>query len=223
MKLSIIIPVFNESVQIIQCLTALQSLREQGHEIIVVDGGSYDDTLSLASPLSDILIKSKKSRAIQMNAGAAKATGECFLFLHVDTFLPANVAELFFQIDNCKNLWGRFDIKLSGDNFLFRVIEKCMNVRSRLTGIMTGDQVLFISRELFSEAGGFPEIALMEDITISKKLLELAKPVCFREKVVSSSRRWEKNGIIKTIFKMWLLRLLYFFDFDTNKLARMYL
>lgn len=222
MKLSIIIPVFNESVRITQCLIALQSLREQGHEIVVVDGGSDDDTLSLASPLSDILIKTKKSRAIQMNTGAAQATGECLLFLHVDTFLPANVAELFFQIDNCKKLWGRFDIKLSGTNFLFRIIETCMNVRSRLTGIMTGDQVLFISRELFSEVGGFPEIALMEDITISKKLLDLAKPVCLKEKVLSSSRRWEKNGIIKTVFKMWLLRLLYFFNFDINKLARMY-
>ena len=220
LKLSIIVPVYNESGQIEQCLKKLQLLRQQGHEVIVVDGGSDDDTLSLATPLCDIATQSKKARATQMNAGAAEATGDYLLFLHVDTVLPDNVSKLFLQLN--KDKWGRFDISLSGNHFMFRIIEKCMNIRSRISGIATGDQVLFIDKALFLKVNGFPEIALMEDIAISKTLLKIAKPVCLKEKVVSSSRRWEKHGIIKTIIKMWLLRLLYFFDFDTNKLARMY-
>ena len=220
LKLSIIVPVYNESGQIEQCLKKLQLLRQQGHEVIVVDGGSDDDTLSLATPLCDIATQSIKARATQMNAGAAEATGDYLLFLHVDTVLPDNVSKLFLQLN--KDKWGRFDISLSGNHFMFRIIETCMNIRSRISGIATGDQVLFIDKALFLKVNGFPEIALMEDIAISKTLLKIAKPVCLKEKVVSSSRRWEKHGIIKTIIKMWLLRLLYFFDFDTNKLARMY-
>ena len=220
MKLSIIIPVYNESNQIKQCLDNLQSLRQQGHELIVVDGGSNDDTFSLAESLSDIAITSEKSRSIQMNAGAKKAKGDYLLFLHVDTMLPQNIAELFSNID--KGLWGRFDISLSGNNIMFRIIEKCMNSRSRLTGIATGDQVIFVDTTLFRKVGGFPDIALMEDIAISKILSKISKPICLKEKVVSSSRRWEKHGIFKTILKMWLFRLLYFFNYDPNRLARMY-
>jgi rSAM/selenodomain-associated transferase 2 len=219
-KLSFIIPVYNESSQIKQCLINLQTLRQDGHEVIVVDGGSDDDTLSLAQPICDVVITSKKSRAIQMNAGASKANGEYLLFLHVDTVIPENTNQLFSALE--KNNWGRFDVSLSGKHFMFRVIETCMNIRSRLSGIATGDQVMFVDRELFSKIGGFPELALMEDIAISKQLLQFSKPICFSDKVVSSSRRWEKNGIIKTILKMWYLRLLYFFDVDTNKLAKMY-
>lgn len=221
-KLSIIIPVLNESSQIESCLQELQLLRQQGHEVVVVDGGSHDNTLSLASPLCDQLVQSKKSRAIQMNTGAAVATGHCFLFLHADTSLPSKISDLFFQIKNIENRWGRFDIRLTGNHFLFRIIELCMNIRSRLTGIATGDQVVFVGRELFSEIKGFPIVALMEDIAISRLLLKQSKPICLKEKVVSSSRRWEKNGIIRTILKMWLLRLLYFFHFDTDRLAKIY-
>lgn len=221
-KLSIIIPALNESNQIESCLQGLQLLRQQGHEVIVVDGGSSDNTVYLASPLCDCVIQSKKSRAIQMNVGAAKATGNCLLFLHADTILPSGTYDLFLQIEDSEKKWGRFDIKLSGQHFLFRIIEKCMNVRSRFTGIATGDQAIFVEKELFDEVKGFPEIALMEDIALSKSLLKYSKPVCFEEQVVSSSRRWEKNGKIKTILKMWVLRLLYFFHYDTNRLAKIY-
>jgi len=221
-KLSIVIPTLNESDQIELCLNKLQSLRNRGHEIIVVDGGSNDNTVSLASPLSDRIIQSEKSRSIQMNTGAAAASGHCILFLHVDTVLPEDVPGLFSRIKDIENVWGRFDIRLSGRARLFRIVEKCMNIRSRLTGIATGDQVIFVGKELFNKVNGFPEIALMEDIAISRLLINYSKPVCLSEKVVSSSRRWEKNGIMKTIIKMWILRLLYYFQYNTNKLAKHY-
>jgi rSAM/selenodomain-associated transferase 2 len=221
-KLSIIIPVLNEANEIEQCLNALQVLRQQGHEIIVIDGGSSDNTVLLATPLSDHVFQTNKSRSSQMNYGANKATGDIYLFLHADTDLPLNVAALFSKIESIDNLWGRFDMKLSGEHFLFRIIEFGMNCRSRLTGIATGDQAIFMDKNLFNKTGGFPDLPLMEDIAISRLLLKYSKPICYKEKVESSSRRWEKNGILKTILKMWLLRLLYFFNFDTNKLARIY-
>lgn len=221
-KLSIIIPTLNEADQIEQPLSALQVLRQQGHEVVVVDGGSLDDTVSLVFPLCDQVCQSQKSRSIQMNYGAKAATGECFVFLHADTVLPGNILEYFSTINNIEGKWGRFDISLSGRNWLFRIIESCMNSRSSFTGIVTGDQVMFIGKELFNRVGGYPEIALMEDIAISNLLIKISAPIRIREKVISSSRRWEKNGIVKTIIKMWILRLLYFFQYDTNKLAKLY-
>ena len=221
-KLSIIIPTLNEANQIEQYLNRLQTLRQLGHEVIVVDGGSIDDTVSLVSSLCDHVCQSQQSRSMQMNCGAELATGECFVFLHADTVLPDNILEYFSSINNIEGKWGRFDISLSGRNWLFRIIESCMNSRSSFTGIVTGDQVMFVGEELFNRVGGYPEIALMEDIAISSSLIKFSKPIRIREKVISSSRRWEKNGIVKTIMKMWVLRLLYFFDYDTNKLAKRY-
>ena len=221
-KLSIIIPTLNEADKIEQHLSKLQVLRQHGHEVIVVDGGSLDDTVSLVASLCDQVCQSQQSRSIQMNCGAKVASGECFVFLHADTVLPDNILEYFSSINNIESKWGRFDIHLSGRNWLFRIIESCMNSRSSFTGIVTGDQVMFIGEELFNRVGGYPEIALMEDIAISTLLIKFAKPIRIREKVISSSRRWEKNGIVKTIIKMWGLRLLYFFHYDTNKLAKLY-
>jgi rSAM/selenodomain-associated transferase 2 len=221
-KLSIIIPTLNEADQIEQHLSKLQLLRQHGHELIVVDGGSIDDTVSLVSALCDQVCQSQQSRSIQMNCGAKAATGECFVFLHADTVLPGNILEYFSGINNIEDKWGRFDISLSGRNWLFRVIESCMNSRSSFTGIVTGDQVMFIGEKLFNRVGGYPEIALMEDIAISSLLIKTSVPIRIREKVISSSRRWEKNGIVKTIIKMWMLRLLYFFNYDTNKIVKLY-
>ena len=221
-KLSIIIPTLNEADQIEQHLSKLQLLRQHGHEVIVVDGGSIDNTVSLVSPLCDQVCQSQQSRSMQMNCGAEVATGECFVFLHADTVLPDNILDYFSSINNIKSKWGRFDISLSGRNWLFRIIESCMNSRSSFTGIVTGDQVMFVGDELFTRVGGYPKIALMEDIAISSLLIKFSKPIRIREKVISSSRRWENNGIVKTVMKMWLLRLLYFFHYDTNKLAKLY-
>lgn len=221
-KISIIIPTLNEQESIKACLNRLQPFRQRGHEVVLVDGGSSDNTVSLSDSLCDKIITSEKSRSLQMNAGANAASGHCFLFLHADTALPDNVHELLSNIDDIKNKWGRFDIRLSGQHYLFRIVETCMNMRSRLTGVVTGDQALFTGKELFYKVGGYPEIALMEDIAISSRLLSHSRPVCIEATVLSSSRRWEKNGVIKTIIKMWCLRLLYFFRYDTNRLARLY-
>ena len=198
-KISIIIPTLNEADQVERQLAKLQTLRKNGHEVILVDGGSIDGTVSLVISLCDQVYESQRSRSIQMNYGARKATGKCYVFLHADTILPDDIIQFLLKINNIEEKWGRFDISLSGRHWLFRVIESFINCRSSFTGIVTGDQVIFIGEELFSRVGGYPEIALMEDIAISSLLIKFSKPIRTRKKVISSSRRWEKNGIFKTI------------------------
>ena len=221
MKLSIILPVLNEEASLPGVLYRLQSLRQHGHEIIVVDGGSRDNSLMLAQQAADEVIVSKPGRAVQMNSGAELASGDLLLFLHADTTLPEDVELMFSEID-VDTFWGRFDVRLSGDRLIFRVIEAMMNFRSRITSVVTGDQAIFVSRSLFEKVGGFPEIALMEDIAISKQLRKIVKPVCVANKVVTSSRRWEQSGVFRTILLMWKLRLYYFFGMSPQKISRMY-
>ncbi len=218
MNFSIIIPSFNESENIEPCLLALQSLRKQC-EIIVVDGGSSDNTVQLARPFADKVIQSKKGRARQMNAGAIQATAEMLIFLHADTRLP-DQALLF--ISQSHQPWGRFDIKLSGTPLMLKLISCFMNWRSRLTGIATGDQAIFINKQLFDQIGGYPDIALMEDITLCSHLKKIAKPNCINARVISSGRRWEKFGVIKTILLMWSLRIRYYFGEQPEVLAELY-
>lgn len=223
MKISIVIPVLNESSHIRDCLERLQSWRIRGHEVIVVDGGSDDHTLASVNGLADIKLTSPKGRAIQMNTGARKARGDVLLFLHADTWLQENADQLIdYEMNNKNKCWGSFNIRLSGHNPLFRIIEFMMNIRTRLTGIITGDHAIFISRDLFDETGGFSEIPLMEDIEFSKRLKNISSPVCLKQKVISSSRRWEEGGIIRTIFLMWLLRLRYYFGTNPEKLVTSY-
>ncbi len=221
-KISIIVPVLNEQINLPEALSNLQPFRRQGHEVVVVDGGSSDNSLMLAQEAADIVIVSKAGRALQMNSGAAVATGDLFLFLHCDTRLPDNALELVAGNYQKENYWGRFDVRLSGNKFVFRLIERLMNLRSRLTSIATGDQAIFIERKLFNRIDGFPEIALMEDITISGSLRKLSSPVCLKQKVITSSRRWENNGVVATILLMWKLRLFYFFGVSPDKLSREY-
>jgi len=223
MNLSIVIPVLNEAAVIRDCLSSLQGLRDRGHEVIVVDGGSGDETVALARELADhVLVSERPGRAVQMNRGAAQAAGEVFLFLHADTVLPEGVDRVLATHGVNANAWGRFDVKLSGRRPLLRVVEAAMNLRSRLTGIATGDQAMFVGRALFREAGGFPDIALMEDIAFSAVLRRRRRPLCLRQAVVTSSRRWEERGIVQTILKMWRLRLLYFLGAAPSDLARQY-
>ncbi len=219
---TIVIPTLNEGAEIQACLMRLQGLREEGFEVIVVDGGSTDKTPRLVKGLCDQFISTRGGRAAQMNAGAMKARGELIFFLHVDTQLPEKFQELIPSIEANAFCWGRFDVKLSGEHILFRLIESMMNLRSRLTGIATGDQVMFVSQKLFRQVGGFPEIALMEDIAMSRSLKKIASPLCMRQKVLTSSRRWEKHGIISTILKMWWLRFSYYIGADPIRLARQY-
>ncbi len=223
MKLSIILPTLNEAPVIVQTLTALQPLREAGHEVIVVDGGSDDDTITLSRPYADKIIQGPRGRSRQMNAGAKLASGEILLFLHADTFLPRRADRLIIEGMNGKRRkWGRFDVKLSGKHPLLRAIEFLMNWRSRLSHIATGDQAIFLKRDLFESIGGFPEIDLMEDIALSKILKRFGRPLCLWQRVLTSSRRWEGKGLFRTIFLMWFLRLSYFLNADPKRLARLY-
>ena len=221
MEFSIIIPTLNEEKTIEGCLSALQPLRKEA-EIIVVDGGSIDNTRILASSWADKVIISALGRAKQMNTGAGDATGEVLIFLHADTRLPENALQLIQQKISRARQWGRFDVHLSGSPFMLKVIARMMNWRSRLTGIATGDQVIFVTRTAFEQAGRYPEISLMEDIALCKTLKKISPPICLQAKAISSGRRWEYNGIYKTILLMWSLRLRYFFGADPHTLAFLY-
>ncbi len=221
MKFSIIIPILNEAAGIEKFLSTLQTFRKHA-EIIIVDGGSQDNAISIVSPLTDKFIKSSKGRAKQMNAGARVASGEILLFLHADTYLPSNGLTLIEQGLSQNYQWGRFDIKLSGSHFMFLVIAQCMNWRSRLTGISTGDQTLFVQKLVFDQIGQFPEIPLMEDVAICKNLKSIGPPLCLKAKITTSSRRWQQFGITRTILLMWWLRLLYFLGCNPETLAQLY-
>lgn len=223
MKLSIIIPTLNEAAIIRGSLMALSKLRAAGHEVIVADGGSQDHTLELAQPLADRIIQCPAGRAGQMNASAKAAHGDVLVFLHADTLLPLNADSLIINgLKQSGNGWGRFDVRLAGRRPMLRIIELMMNWRSRLTSIATGDQCLFIRRALFDTIGGYPDIALMEDIAISKLLKRHGQPLCIRQKVITSSRRWEQRGMLRTILLMWRLRLGYALGVDPQRLARIW-
>jgi len=220
--ISIIVPVLNEESHIRDFLNTLQCYRKSGHEIIIVDGGSIDNTYNFCKQHVDQLLISNAGRAIQMNLGAKHAKNNILLFLHSDTILPDNADALIIKSLTNIYHWGRFDIKLSGKQFIFQIIEKMINIRSRYTKIATGDQAIFIYKAIFNDINGYPEIELMEDIAISKLLRKRYPCKCVTEKVITSSRRWENNGIIKTIFLMWTLRLLFFIGAKPSQLFRFY-
>jgi rSAM/selenodomain-associated transferase 2 len=222
-KLSIIIPALDEGEEIVATLDGLAHLRALGVEVIVVDGGSHDATVQRARMRSDRVISAPRGRASQMNAGAVKASGDVLLFLHADTRLPDDAEHLVLGgLDRAGRVWGRFDARIEGKRPLLSLVAWFMNVRSRLTGIATGDQAIFVRRDAFNAVGGFPPIPLMEDIAVSKQLKRRSPPLCLRELVVTSGRRWERNGIFSTILLMWWLRLAFFFGADPKKLARRY-
>ncbi len=217
-RFSIIIPTLNEAAHIEACLTALQAWRDRC-ELIVVDGGSLDNTVDLARPLADEVKVSTPGRAVQMNQGAGAARGDILIFLHADTSLPDQALDL---IESTPQPWGRFDIQLQGEHPMLFLVAKLMNFRSCLTGIATGDQVIFVERKLFFNAGAYPDIALMEDIALSKQLKQYARPACIHNKVISSGRRWETFGLWRTIVLMWRLRLGYFLGENPAYLAKLY-
>ena len=223
MPLSIILPVLNKAAGIAETLAALQPLRARGCEVIVADGGSTDGSPELARPLADRVVASPRGRARQQNAGAAEATGDVLLFLHADTRLPADADRLV--VDGLRASgrgWGRFGVRLTGRHPMLRVIERMIGARSRLSGIATGDQAIFVRREWFARAGGFPDIPLMEDVALSKALKRLGPPLCLRETVLTSSRRWEARGIWRTMALMWRLRLEFWLGADPERLAERY-
>ncbi len=220
-KFSIIIPTLNEQQGIEACLQALQKLRLQA-EIIIADGGSQDDTVTIATAWVDQVIQTKKGRAKQMNAAAKFATGEILIFLHADTFLPNNALILIEQALSNHHQWGRFNIHLIGSSLMLKVIAQMMNWRSCLTGIATGDQTIFVCSALFEKIGGYAEIALMEDIALSRTLKTQGSPVCLKATVKSSGRRWQQFGVFKTILLMWNLRIRYWLGQSPDKLATLY-
>ena len=221
--LSIIIPTLNEAPALRVAHARLAALGAAGHQLIVVDGGSTDATLEVAGRFADEVIVSPPGRARQMNAGARLAREETLLFLHADTRLPDGAPVL---VSRClapgDRVWGRFDVTLSGGHFGLRVVEAAMNLRSRLTGIATGDQAIFVRRSAFEAVGGYPDIGLMEDLALSRSLKRLSAPVCITRRVVASSRRWQRDGVLRTVMLMWRLRFAYSLGADPHRLARIY-
>ena len=220
-RLSVIVPVLDEAARIPAALAALQPLRARGHEVVVVDGGSADGTLELAQPLADQALSAPRGRAAQMNAGARAARGDAFLFLHADSRLPDGSDALVARALSTRQ-WGRFDVRISGRAFMLRVVGSLMNLRSRLSGIATGDQAMFVTRSCFETLGGFPDQPLMEDIELSKLLRALSWPACIDRRVTTSGRRWETRGVWRTILLMWRLRWDYWRGVPAQKLADAY-
>ena len=222
-RLSIILPVLNEAAAIGAGLKALEPLIARGAQVIVVDGGSTDRSAELARSGGAQLVTAPRGRARQMNSGAAQAHGDVLLFLHADTVLPANADQLISQaLSSGLQVWGRFDVVITGSPDMLKLIAALMNLRSRLTGIATGDQAMFMTRSAFDAAGGFPVQPLMEDIEISRRLLKLSRPVCLRAKVQTSGRRWETHGVWRTVLLMWRLRWAYWRGAAPEQLAKLY-
>jgi rSAM/selenodomain-associated transferase 2 len=221
MKLSIVIPVLNEAAGIEAALQALAPFRARNAEVIVVDGGSGDSTVELARPFADRVIVGPRGRAMQMNAGAAAARGNVVLFLHADTRLPEDADRLVFDgLAHSGRGWGRFDVRFDGG--ALALVAFMMNLRSRLSGIATGDQAMFTTRAAFEAAGGFPSIALMEDVALSARLKHIGRPLCLAQRVTTSARRWRRHGTLRTILLMWKLRLAFYCGADPIRLAKSY-
>lgn len=222
-RLSIIIPCLNEAGEIGATLLACRSVCSADTEIIVVDGGSGDGTPEIARTMADRVLLAPRGRASQMNAGAQRARGDVLLFLHADSRLPADAETLVLNelARSCRQ-WGRFDVTISGSHRLLPAIAALMNVRSRCTRIATGDQGLFVTRALFESAGRFPDIPLMEDIALSVNLAKTGAPLCLRQRVTTSGRRWEKHGVLRTVLLMWRLRFAYWRGVSPVELATRY-
>ncbi len=219
---SIVVPVLNEAANLVNFLQPLQSLRALGLEVIVVDGGSRDQSVALARPWVDNIVTSDPGRARQQNRGAEVARGDYLFFLHADTRLPPDFMSTLESCRQAEARWGFFRVRLSGRPLMLRFIERMMSWRSQLTGVGTGDQCLFVRRENFWAVGGFADIALMEDIEICRRLKLMGRPYVVARPVITSSRRWQQQGIVKTIVFMWSLRLAYWLGVSPGRLAARY-
>lgn len=221
--LSIIVPTLNEAGGIAAALDRLAPLRRRGAEVIVADGGSDDGTAAIAGLFADRVVVAPRGRASQMNAGARLASGDVLLFLHADTVLPDEADSLIaVMLADPRHLWGRFDVRIDGSHPLLPMVAAMMNLRSQVTGVCTGDQALFVRRTTFVEVDGFPDIPLMEDIAISKTLRRRSPPACLSSRVTTSGRRWERNGVLRTILLMWRLRFDFWRGVDPRELAIRY-
>ncbi len=217
--ISIVMPTFNEATHLHDTLTAIYaSIDQAAVEVIIADGGSSDQTLDIAQQFPCQIVSSETGRARQMNQGCQQAKGEWLVFLHADSRLPKD-----WQTNVLNTLqWGFFPVRLSGQRWPLRIIEKAMNLRSSITRVGTGDQGLFFRQSFFRQVGGFAEIPIMEDIAICKQARQLSSPAIAKSAIITSSRRWEENGIIKTVLLMWWLRLAYWFGTSPERLHRIY-
>ena len=222
LNLRIVMPVLHEGDTLQPALLALQPMRQRGAELVVVDGGSTDSTWALACTLADHVRLAPRGRAAQMNAGAQGCHADVLLFLHADTRLPDHADRLIAQALNAGQPWGRFDVRIDSPHPMLRVVERLMNLRSRLTGIATGDQAMFMRRDVFEQVGSFADLPLMEDIDLSKRLKKLGPPACVKVPAVTSARRWQQHGVWRTIVLMWRLRLAYFLGASPHGLALRY-
>ena len=222
-RLSVIVPTLDEADHIPRCLQSLAGARRRGTEIIVVDGGSTDSTVARARPLADLVMHAPRGRAVQLNAGAAGASGDLLLFMHADCVAPESV-DLILEaaLGQRSQAWGRFDVRIESRRRALTVVAAMMNVRSRLSGIATGDQGIFVTRALFDRVGRFPIQPLMEDIALSRALKRRSPPVCLRTRMLTSGRRWERRGVARTILLMWRMRLAYYLGSDPAELALRY-
>jgi rSAM/selenodomain-associated transferase 2 len=223
MRLSIIVPMLNEAEQLPELFAHLLPFQRAGCEIIFVDGGSADGSATLPEVAGFIALRTARGRAKQMNVGASQASNDVLLFLHADTRLPQGAARhIELALTNEEHCWGRFDVCITGRSIMLRVVSRLMNWRSRLTGIATGDQAIFVRRAVFEHLRGFPDQPLMEDVELSKRLLAFSRPACIRHCVTTSGRRWEARGVWRTILLMWRLRWAYWRGTDADELVRLY-
>lgn len=221
-QVSIVMPALNEAAGIVPVLERLQACRRDGHELILVDGGSSDGTPVIAAPLVDTLIHTGAGRAVQMNAGAARARGAMLWFLHADTLPCTDAVGQILEVSLRGGSWGRFDVVIDSPRPLLRLVAGMMNLRSALTGIATGDQGIFVERALFERIGGFAPLPLMEDIELSRRLRRVTHPARLPGPLLTSARRWNRGGAWRTIALMWRLRLAYHAGVDPAALARRY-
>jgi rSAM/selenodomain-associated transferase 2 len=227
MSLSVVVPMLNEAAALPALLAHLRQLQADGAEVVLVDGGSTDDSAMLARSAGFTVVEAERGRGRQMNAGARHAHGDVLLFLHADTRLPDGAVQQVTQAlapvsRGCMAVWGRFDVHITGQSPWLRVVARMMNLRSRLTGIATGDQALFVRRAVFEACGGFPEQPLMEDIELSRRLKRVSPPACLRARAITSGRRWESRGVWRTIVLMWRLRLAYWLGASAESIAKVY-
>ena len=220
-RITVVVPTLNEAQCIVGCLDALAPLRARGHEVVVADGASEDGTAVLAEGRADRVLAAPRGRSSQLNAGARAARGEALVFLHADTRLPPDADRLVLEALRGRR-WGHFDVRIDGPGALLALVGATMSLRSRLTGIATGDQAIFVRRNVFDALGGYAAIPLMEDIELSRRLRRGGPPACLRARVLTSARRWQARGVLRTIVLMWRLRLAYALGADPTRLAKRY-
>ena len=219
--LAIVVPMLDEAATLPALLVHLAGWRARGCEVVLVDGGSRDDSVAMARAAGLRVVVAERGRARQMNAGAQACGGALLLFLHADTRLP-EAADAMVCAALAVQAWGRFDVHIDGRPRMLRVVAALMNLRSRLSGIATGDQAIFVRRDVFEAVGGFPDQPLMEDIELSCRLLRVSRPACLRARVRTSGRRWEQRGVWRTILLMWRLRWAYWRGVPAERLAEAY-